>query len=34
MLRNPDVCIRGIEDWIHKPIDPDELLERIEAALG
>jgi len=23
-----------IEDWIHKPIDPDALLERIEKALG
>ena len=23
-----------VEDWIHKPIDPDALLERIEAALG
>jgi CheY-like chemotaxis protein len=23
-----------VEDWIHKPIDPDDLLERIEAALG
>lgn len=23
-----------VEDWIHKPIDPDELLERVEAALG
>jgi len=23
-----------VEDWIHKPIDPDELLERIKAALG
>jgi DNA-binding response OmpR family regulator len=24
----------SVEDWIHKPIDPDELLERIRAALG
>jgi adenylate cyclase len=23
-----------VEGWIHKPIDPDELLARIEAALG
>jgi len=23
-----------VEDWIHKPIDPDILLKRIEAALG
>jgi DNA-binding response OmpR family regulator len=23
-----------VEDWIHKPIDPDELLERIKAVLG
>jgi CheY-like chemotaxis protein len=23
-----------VEDWIHKPIDPDELLERIKKALG
>lgn len=23
-----------VEDWIHKPIDPDKLLERIRAALG
>jgi CheY-like chemotaxis protein len=23
-----------VEDWIHKPIDPDTLLERIEKALG
>ncbi|NIN68251.1 MAG: response regulator [Anaerolineae bacterium] len=23
-----------VEDWIQKPIDPDTLLERIEAALG
>jgi DNA-binding response OmpR family regulator len=22
-----------VEDWIHKPIDPDQLLARIEAAL-
>lgn len=24
----------SVEDWIHKPIDPDDLLKRIEAALG
>jgi CheY-like chemotaxis protein len=23
-----------VEDWIHKPIDPDELLKRIKAVLG
>jgi len=23
-----------VEDWIHKPIDPDELLKRVEGALG
>jgi hypothetical protein len=23
-----------VEDWIHKPIDPDELLNRIKAVLG
>lgn len=23
-----------VEDWIQKPIDPDQLLARIEAALG
>ncbi len=23
-----------VEDWIHKPIDPDKLLERVRAALG
>jgi len=23
-----------VEDWIHKPIDPDELLERTGKALG
>jgi len=23
-----------VEDWIHKPIDPDKLLERVKAALG
>jgi len=23
-----------VEEWIHKPIDPDKLLERIEAALS
>jgi len=23
-----------VEDWIHKPIDPDKLLARIKAALG
>jgi CheY-like chemotaxis protein len=23
-----------VEDWIHKPIDPDILMQRIKAALG
>ena len=23
-----------VADWIHKPIDPDELLARVKAALG